>query len=433
MARILNCSSDVIHQRASEMIEQVGVVLDIGCGVRSQQFVLPKFLICVEPFHEYRGILKRNFKDCDCVIIPTDALTALEAMPNQSVDTVFLLDVIEHITRDEGLRVISECERVARAQIVVYTPLGYMPQEIKDGEKDAWNLNGGSFQQHKSGWTPEDFPEYDILVCEDLHKSDFKGQAMDDAFGGFYAIRRQPTSIFNSTADCSTYGNIMRPAVYGLKEVVKEVARINSRRALLEAAIKSCQYTTERLISSTDGLPLETLYTEVETWRDQKRAELKNIIDAHYSTVEQDRSESATDLINYDALEAALRERESRLTEREAQLSGHERNLSSWEKDIRKREAWIAEKNIQFSGHESNLKNWENDVRRREAWIAEKDIQFSGHESNLKNWENDVRRREAWIVEKEAQLAGHENNLSNWETDIRRREDILSQTYSRKE
>ena len=47
----------------------------------------------------------------------------LPLMPDASVDSVFALDVIEHMEKDDGLKFLREAERVARCQVMIFTPL----------------------------------------------------------------------------------------------------------------------------------------------------------------------------------------------------------------------------------------------------------------------------------------------------------------------
>ena len=51
--------------------------------------------------------------------MPSDAKTALVAFPDRSIDTIFLLDTIEHMPKKIGKEVLIECERVARKQILI--------------------------------------------------------------------------------------------------------------------------------------------------------------------------------------------------------------------------------------------------------------------------------------------------------------------------
>lgn len=131
------CEATELQGRIAALIRDAGLVLDVGCGIRPQQFVTPDFLICVEPHPEYVDILRGNLAGADAAVIASDARTALAALPDRPADTIFLLDVIEHLEKTEGRDLIAHAERVTRQQIVVFTPLGFLPQESAPDGGDA--------------------------------------------------------------------------------------------------------------------------------------------------------------------------------------------------------------------------------------------------------------------------------------------------------
>jgi hypothetical protein len=112
-------------------------------------------------------------------------------LPSKSVDSVFALDVIEHLEKADGLRFLQQAERVARRQIVIFTPLGFFPQSYEDPDKpDRWGMQGGYWQTHRSGWLPEDFSEDWELVCfESYHLVDQDEQPLEKPFGAIWAFR----------------------------------------------------------------------------------------------------------------------------------------------------------------------------------------------------------------------------------------------------
>jgi len=63
-----------------------------------------------------------------------------------------------------------------------------MPQSHPDGI-DAWGLHGAAWQEHKSGWMPEDFNgNWELFVAEKYHFIDNKGKAFENPFGAIWAI-----------------------------------------------------------------------------------------------------------------------------------------------------------------------------------------------------------------------------------------------------
>jgi hypothetical protein len=61
-------------------------------------------------------------------------------------DTVLLLQVIEHLSKECGLQALNECERVG-SQVLITTPVGFLPQRPYDNNP---------YQTHVSGWTPKE-------------------------------------------------------------------------------------------------------------------------------------------------------------------------------------------------------------------------------------------------------------------------------------
>ena len=75
----------------------------------------------------------------------------------EGIGAVFLLDVIEHMEKEDGRRILALAQEVAQEQIVLFTPMGFMEQTY-----DKWGLGGDYWQLHRSGWTPEEFPGWYI-------------------------------------------------------------------------------------------------------------------------------------------------------------------------------------------------------------------------------------------------------------------------------
>lgn len=184
--------ADALVAAARAQFADAGVLLDIGCGIQPQTLVAPRVHVCCEPFPEYASHLQRAANDGKVradVVLNLSWADALRVLPEKSVDSVFLLDVIEHLEKDDGARLLAETERIARRQIVIFTPLGFMPQP-HTGTRDAWGLGGGDVQQHRSGWTPDDFDStWDIVASRDFHRVDSLGQVLAQPFGAFYAIK----------------------------------------------------------------------------------------------------------------------------------------------------------------------------------------------------------------------------------------------------
>jgi len=113
-----------------------------------------------------------------CTFICGKASEVLPRLMDNSFDLVLAIDFIEHLTRRSGWAFLREAKRIGR-RVAIFTPLGYMEQSYAPGELDAWQMDGTHWQTHRSGWTPQDFPGWDIEVLPDFH---------DHTVGAFWAV-----------------------------------------------------------------------------------------------------------------------------------------------------------------------------------------------------------------------------------------------------
>lgn len=165
----------VLFQMAAASLQHSDFVLDVGAGIRPQDLIKAKRHLCVEPHGEYVEWLKENGYE----VLQSSALEALSKVPN--LDTVIMLDVIEHMDKSEGMEVIRLCQEKAK-QVVIFTPLGFCKQEYQEGDKDAWGMNGTEWQTHRSGWEPSEFRGWDVSADPTFH---------GERGGAFFAIWRR--------------------------------------------------------------------------------------------------------------------------------------------------------------------------------------------------------------------------------------------------
>lgn len=85
----------------------------------------------------------------------SDALEYVKSQPDNSVDVISIIDGIEHMDKKSGLELVEHMKRVAKKEILLFTPQG--PSEdgyLKNEPHNAWGVEGADeHQTHKSGWT----------------------------------------------------------------------------------------------------------------------------------------------------------------------------------------------------------------------------------------------------------------------------------------
>ena len=73
----------------------------------------------------------------------------------RSFDACIAIDVIEHLTKEDGLKLMQDMERIARKRVVFFTPKGFLPQRRKASD---------DLQEHLSGWEPAEMKSHDYEV-----------------------------------------------------------------------------------------------------------------------------------------------------------------------------------------------------------------------------------------------------------------------------
>ncbi|MEM3342267.1 MAG: methyltransferase domain-containing protein [Thermoplasmata archaeon] len=119
-------------------------ILDIGCGNSSPVKWLPKKIYKVG-IDAYKPCIEnsRKLKIHDKYYQMDISDIGLKIKP-KTFDCVVALDVIEHLNKEEGLKLIAAMEKIACKKIIIFTPNGFLPQSAHDNNP---------FQVHRSGWT----------------------------------------------------------------------------------------------------------------------------------------------------------------------------------------------------------------------------------------------------------------------------------------
>lgn len=186
-------AKEIFLNEAFSKIRPVESILDIGTGIVPHDYVASDVYICTEPYAEYVQILQKKvseLKDRKYIVLHAGWNEVLNIFPPKSVDTVYVIDVIEHLEKDEGMALLKRTIPLARKQVVVFTPYGFVPQHLNPDGTDAWGLHGADWQEHRSGWYPSDFgPGWEFIACKNYHDTDNLGRPIDNPSGAFWAIK----------------------------------------------------------------------------------------------------------------------------------------------------------------------------------------------------------------------------------------------------
>lgn len=150
-ARIFGVGYAQYHQILRQLVLDGGCdsLLDVGCGERSPiAFFSADVRYRVGVDTHLPSIERSRVAGIHSDYAVANVLEIGARFPAGSFDCVTLLEVIEHLSRADGEKLLEQCERIARVKVVVSTPNGFVSQL---SEPD------NPFQEHLSGWTAEEF------------------------------------------------------------------------------------------------------------------------------------------------------------------------------------------------------------------------------------------------------------------------------------
>lgn len=130
-------------------------VLELGCGDNSPlQFFTDKFYSTGVDLFEKSIEISKN-KNIHNDYIKADVLEIEQYVAANSYNTVIALDLIEHLEKNEGYKLIQIMKKLAKNKVIIFTPNGFMPQG---------DLNENPWQVHRSGWETSDFEKEGFKV-----------------------------------------------------------------------------------------------------------------------------------------------------------------------------------------------------------------------------------------------------------------------------
>ena len=129
-------------------------VLDLGCGDNSPLGFIgrKKYLVGVDGFK--KSIIKSKKLNIHDKYLHKNILDVKKDFKKNSFDAVIALDVIEHLEKKDGYKLLKLMEHLASKKVILLTPNGFVNQI---GE-------GNGLQEHLSGWSVSDFKKLRFKV-----------------------------------------------------------------------------------------------------------------------------------------------------------------------------------------------------------------------------------------------------------------------------
>ncbi|MES2766755.1 MAG: methyltransferase domain-containing protein [Bacteroidota bacterium] len=150
---LINRYPDLLEK---EIIGSCETLLDVGCGSDSPIAQFSKKLrhsVGIDGFQP--SIDKSRAKGIHSDYQLGNVLKTGEIFPPKSFDCVVALDLVEHLEKADGLKLIADMEKIARKKVIIFTPTGFQEQRAYDGNE---------YQIHRSGWEVEEMQKMGYRV-----------------------------------------------------------------------------------------------------------------------------------------------------------------------------------------------------------------------------------------------------------------------------
>ena len=83
-----------------------------------------------------------------------NALDAEKIFGPKSFDVVMAAELLEHLPKEDGPKLLAVCESVARKFVIITTPNGFLEQDPALAPNEPWAKN--PYQKHLCGWLPHE-------------------------------------------------------------------------------------------------------------------------------------------------------------------------------------------------------------------------------------------------------------------------------------
>ncbi len=159
-------------------LEGCDSVLDVGCGVSStlRDLGIPNTTGFEGYQPDYDEAKRRNTHD---QLIKGDARSLANFFQPKQFDACIAIDVIEHLTKEDGIKFMQDMERIARKRVVLFTPKGFLPQRHSAND---------DLQAHLSGWEPKEMNGFGYHVTGQLGPKVLRGEG--------HVLKRKPKAFW---------------------------------------------------------------------------------------------------------------------------------------------------------------------------------------------------------------------------------------------
>jgi len=153
-------------------------VLDIGCGATPTMRQLGVSQTCGAEGYapSFNEANRQNTHDR---LVQCDVRELSQHFQPRQFDTCIALDVIEHLTKPDGMKLMADMEKIARKRVIFFTPSGFLEQH---------HASNDDLQEHLSGWEAAEMERLGYRVIGQLGPKSLRGE--------YHALKRRPAAFW---------------------------------------------------------------------------------------------------------------------------------------------------------------------------------------------------------------------------------------------
>lgn len=187
-------------------------LVDFGCGYPSpiKSFSSRLYAVGIDLFEP--DIEKSKEENIHSEYHLLDVIKAGDHFTANSFECALASDLIEHLTKEDGKKLIEIMEKLASRRVIIFTPNGFVYQPAHSG--NPW-------QEHKSGWSVEEMQKLGYKV---IGMNGWKPLRKE-----FAQIRFRPVAFWAVISSLSQLIVRSRPKLASQILCIKDLAKSDSK------------------------------------------------------------------------------------------------------------------------------------------------------------------------------------------------------------
>jgi len=157
-------------------------VLDVGCGVAPtlRQLGVPH---CVGIEGYLPAVEEAKRRKTQDEIIHGNAGDLTRYFQPKQFDACIAMDVIEHLPKENGLKLMQDMKLIAKRKVVFFTPNGFLPQSHSAND---------DLEEHLSGWEAKEMARLGYHVFGMLGPKSLRGE--------YHRLKRRPLAFWGAVS-----------------------------------------------------------------------------------------------------------------------------------------------------------------------------------------------------------------------------------------